>query len=42
MVRRVRAYLSHMVVINDEGKLNDMSFQCEPPPGEPNLHQIHP
>ncbi|KAH7981425.1 hypothetical protein HPB49_024005 [Dermacentor silvarum] len=32
MVRRVKAYLSHLKVVADEGRLLAMSFECEPHP----------
>lgn len=47
MVRRVKAYLSHMRVVRDEEKLHTLSLQCEPagaPPGSnpPHRHKRHP
>ncbi|XP_026287919.1 rap guanine nucleotide exchange factor 2 isoform X4 [Frankliniella occidentalis] len=47
MVRRVKAYLSHMRVVRDEEKLHSLSLQCEPAgaaPGSnpPHRHKRHP
>ena len=35
MVRRVKAYLNKMTIIEDEDKLLQMSYECEPPPPPP-------
>ncbi|XP_037084302.1 LOW QUALITY PROTEIN: rap guanine nucleotide exchange factor 2-like [Pollicipes pollicipes] len=32
MVRRVKAYLAHLAVVQDEERLLQMSLECEPPP----------
>lgn len=41
MVRRVKAYLSHMRVVRDEEKLHALSLQCEPAGAAPGSNPPH-